>query len=296
LLALVGISGYSSTSDAVAAGGAPPGSGGHNSAIARGEIVWQGGFETGDFSEWHGVQAKSSGATIVESPVREGRYAARFRVSPGDEAFGSHGGDRAESVLTQAQTDGYEGQEQWWAWSIMFSPGFSSRADSDWNYFTQFHHTGSTGQVNVHFSANGQVMTFVVCNGVPQKSRCRKWNIDPDRVNSRWYDFVFHVRWSSSRKRGFVELWENGVSVVPFTRIATLYPGQGVYLKQGIYRTPQPRTSAIYVDGTRWGTGYPSVVDEFPAGEWPAQPPRPKRTKPPSPRAPAASRVSRPAT
>jgi hypothetical protein len=175
----------------------------------------------------------------------------------------------------------------------MFGPGFTSRTDSDWNYFTQFHHTGAGGQANIHLSADGSVMTFVVCNRVPMAPTCRKWLIDRNRVNSLWYDFVFHVRWSSSSKKGLVELWEDGINVVPFTRIATLYPGRGVYLKQGIYRTPQTRPATIYVDGTRAGTGYPSVAAGFPGGEWPALPPRPKRKKPPpkdGSRTPAAER------
>ena len=59
---------------------------------------------------------------------------------------------------------------------------------------------------------------------------------------------------------------------MPFTSIATLYPGEGVYLKQGIYRVAQPSDETVFIDGTRGGKSYSSVVADFPAREWRARP------------------------
>jgi hypothetical protein len=249
-------------------------------SAARGALFWHGGFETGDLAQWtKSPQEKEPGRiTVVSEPSREGLHALRAAILPGDsDVFGSGTGERAEVVLGRRETQGYAGREQWWAWSIRFAHDFRSRRDSDWNYFTQFHNTGLTGQANVHLSANGDRMTFGVCNGTPTDPRCRLWTIDRDRENGRWYDFVLHVRWASSAKRGFVELWENSAEVVPFTRIATLYPGQGVYLKQGIYRTAQANPATIYIDGTRGGSSYGAVVAGFPDGTWTSKPPRPRR-------------------
>src|SRR5262245_50565999 len=59
-------------------------------------VIWRGDYETGDFSQWgpFHVQAVPGGATIVTSPVRQGSYAARFVVRPGDRPIDS--AERAE--------------------------------------------------------------------------------------------------------------------------------------------------------------------------------------------------------
>ena len=55
---------------------------------------------------------------------------------------------------------------------------------------------------------------------------------------------------------GFVELWLNGVHVVPLTPLATLYSGQGSYLKQGFYRDHFGAVSRVYQTGvTRFTAG-----------------------------------------
>jgi hypothetical protein len=237
---------------------------------ASGSIVWRGNFETGDFSQWvWGVQQKTSGrASIVSSPVREGRYGARCEVRPGDNnVAGSGNGERCEWLLNQATTDGYEGREQWWAWSTYFDPTFSP-SSSGWNSFIQFHHLGPTGQANIWFSSVLNTIQFRVANGDMSSPTTKWWVLDPNRKNSTWYDFVFHVKWSSDPNVGFVEVWINGQKVLPLVKIATLYPGVGVYLKQGYYRAAQTTTAIIYHDGMRRGSSYDDVVAGFPAGSW----------------------------
>jgi len=243
-------------------------------------IEWRGGFETGDLSQWTlAPQEKDpSRIVVVEDPHREGRYAVRVTVTPDDrDVAGSGSGQRAELAITQVTTDGFEGREQWWAWSTMFAPDFTSRVNKDWNVFTQFHNTGTTGQANMHWSADGGVIRFRACNGDVAAPRCRIWTIDRNRQNGRWYDFVFHVRWSSAYAAGLVEVWENGRKVVPLTHLRTLYPGQGVYLKQGYYRVGQDSTAVLYHDGMRRASSYAAVVKDFPSGEWPATPPETPR-------------------
>jgi hypothetical protein len=51
-----------------------------------------------------------------------------------------------------------------------------------------------------------------------------------------WYDFVYHVRWSSEPD-GFFDAWVNGVQKLHHVG-PTLYSGQGVYLKLANYHTP----------------------------------------------------------
>jgi hypothetical protein len=232
-------------------------------------VPWRGDYETGNFSQWDDdlQQKVSDRAAIVSSPLRQGRYAARFEVDPGDnDVAGSGSGERTEAWIDQASTDGFEGREEWYAWSTMFAPDFSANV-SDWNAFTQFHNTGTAG-CTTSFRVSGTRLVFGVCGGRAGRETGR-WVIDKKKQNGVWYDFVVHVRWSSDPATGYVQVWENARSVVPFTRLATLYPGQGVYLKQGYYRNAQGNVAVVYHDGTRRASGYRGAIAGFPAGTWP---------------------------
>ncbi len=225
-------------------------------------ISWRGDYESGNFSQWDcGVQQKSGDrATIVTSPVRQGRYAARFEVRPGDTNVAGSGSNGERTEALSCRSFG-EGQEQWWAWSTMFAPDFSAN-DSGWNLFTQWHNSGTTGGTVAFFVA-GNKIAFQSYGGDPSHATARSWQI-ANKTNGSWYDFVFHVKWSSNPNVGFVEVWVNGSRVVPLTYTATLYNGQTVYLKQGYYRAAQPNTAVIYEDGMRQGTSYNDVSAEFP--------------------------------
>ena len=240
---------------------------------ASASITWRGDYEPGNFSQWSlGLQQKVDGrATIVASPNRQGRYAARYEVDPGDNnVFGSGTGERTEAVTSQALTDGYDGHENWYAWSTMFAPGFVSNT-STWNAFTQFHQTGSTGQAT-QFDVMGNTLGFLSWGGDFNNPTSCRATLDTNKQNGVWYDFVFHVKWSADPSVGFFEIFENGKVVVPLTHCPTLYSGQGVYLKQGYYRNAQPSTAVVYDDGTRRGSSYQDVIADFPAGTWPSTP------------------------
>ena len=71
-----------------------------------------------------------------------------------------------------------------------------------------------------------------------------------------WNDFVVHVKWSANPSVGFVELYHNGQQVVPPTPMATLYPGQGVYVKQGLYRN-----ASIAPQGVVFHDGFTVATD-----------------------------------
>ena len=171
----------------------------------------------------------------MTSPVRQGKYAARYEVRPGDDdVAGSGNGERTEALVLRG-TRGREGDEQWWAWSTMFASDFSA-SNSDWNIFTQFHNSGTSGG-RVEFYVNGNTLGFTSHGGDLGNPTARNWKIG-DKTNGKWYDFVFHVKWSTSND-GFVEVWLDGNKVVPLTNTPTLYVGQDVYLKQGYYREAQ---------------------------------------------------------
>jgi hypothetical protein len=210
-------------------------------------------YESGNFRQWTAVQAVSGGARIVRAPVRQGHYAARFLVRPGDRPV--VGGERAE---VYKMTGEVEGTESWWRWSTYFPTGFRPNRNTAWNIFTQWHHTGGTCSPPVSFGVNSSTssprLELRVWGG-RLTSTCdttsrRAWRFATLGRN-RWYNFIFHVKWSSSSSTGFVQLWVNGTVRIPKTYLPTLYRGLGVYVKQGFYRAHSNLTTTIYHDGLR---------------------------------------------
>jgi hypothetical protein len=224
---------------------------------AEARISWRGNFETGSFNQWLlGTQALQGPATVVSTRVREGRYSARFEVRPKPSPDGF--GERSEVLH---RTGEQAGDESWWAWSTYFPDDFNPNPDTWWNIFTDWHHTGTSGQANAHFEVNTmyhpwkiQLRTF----GGQQDQNQRRFLLSDFKRNA-WVDFVFHVRWAPDNT-GFVEAWVDGEHVLPLTNTPTIYEGQGVYLKQGLYRGPSSVTSVVYHDGMRRGSSFADVA------------------------------------
>jgi hypothetical protein len=225
--------------------GAPP------AAAAR--VIQRLNYETGNFRQWTGLQALPGRARIIRSPVRQGRFAARFVVRPGDDPI-SAAGERAE---VYALTNEGEGVESWWAWSTRFPVTFRANPGG-WNMFTQWHHTGSVCPPPVQFTvdrdAGPAMLRLLVRGGRLDLRTCeasyeREWHFARLR-RARWFDFRFHVRWSADPRVGFVEVRVNRRWRVR-SAAATLYTGQGVYVKQGFYRGPGSTSTAVIHDGMR---------------------------------------------
>jgi hypothetical protein len=209
-------------------------------------------FESGSLRQWTEIQAVPGRVSIVRSPVRQGHFAARFVVKPGDRPIG--GGERAELYASAGERAGVE---SWWKWSTYFPTGFRPNRNSNFNIFTQWHHSGTSCTPPVRFDVDTSrspiKLKLRVWGGRLDENTCgasyqRVWTIANLRRN-HWYNFRFHVKWSDSRTVGFVRLSINGRVRVPKTHTATLYRGQSVYVKQGFYRGSSSLTSTLFHDG-----------------------------------------------
>jgi hypothetical protein len=220
---------------------------------ANAKIVKRLDFESGTLRQWTDVQALRGRITTVRSPVGQGHYAARFVVRPGDDPIGM-GGERAELVWLSGEHAGVKSR---WRWKTLFPTAFHPKANSAWNYFTQWHHSGYscappvafgvttfTSRARISLDIRGGRLNVGNCSAAHH----RVWTLQRLRRN-RWYAFDFVVKWSPYRSRGYISLRINGRQVIRKTHAATLYKGQGVYVKQGLYRSPFDRTSVIYHDG-----------------------------------------------
>lgn len=195
---------------------AAPGTGGQPDGI-----VWRGDFETGDLSQWtKSEKVDADRLEIVESePSLGGRYVLRTRVRQGDDPINASG-NRNELVYVG---DPAGGEERFYRWRTMWPEDYASA--EGWQLFTQWHHDGTSGSPPVEFYVFGEEIRLRV-NGTVV------WTTP--LVRGAWHEFDLHVKWSDAD--GFVELAYDKAPVLPKTAMPTLYEGQGVYLKQGLYR------------------------------------------------------------
>lgn len=217
--------------------------------------AWQGRYVAGGPGGWSELSMRPGGIRPVAQPGA-GTSVGLFEVGPGDSPVPS--GERAEAVASRERIGGDEGTESWYAWSTWFPRDFRPVARHTWNLFAQWHGSDPGGcRPNVSLLVNTvkapPVIRLGARGGALDAPGCRprhdrSWDTVPLRLG-RWSDFLFHVRWSASPRRGFVELLVDGRVVVPRTSAATLYAGQGVYLKQGFYRAPARHVSRVIHGG-----------------------------------------------
>ncbi len=199
-------------------------------AFASATPVFSGDFETGDLSQYQTLdQQTPDRIQVVQSPVRQGNYAVKTTVQPGDLV---KNGSRAEYVITSPMF--HEGEERWFHWYTQFPADF--RTSPKWHLFTQWH-SGDFG-VPIGFNLHGEKMSFRVMGTEYDKrsdwSGGYLWEAPLERGN--WMEFILRVKFSANPNVGFVELWKDGQKVVEQTFHQTLYPGGSVYVKQGLYR------------------------------------------------------------
>jgi hypothetical protein len=151
----------------------------------------------------------------------------------------------------------------------------------EFNNLTSWHQTGPVCPAPVHVAIDGsmRMLRLDAWGGMLKPEICwnryrRRWKVWKLDFG-KWYDFAFHVKWSADPKVGLVEMWINGRQVIPPTHAATLYAGQGVYLKQGLDRGGAKGTAVIYNDGTVVARDYRGAIGAFPAGLWPSKPEEP---------------------
>jgi hypothetical protein len=200
-------------------------------------VVWRGDFETGNISQYSSAQRVSADRLqIVQSPTHQGRYALKATVRQGDDPIDSSG-NRNELIYMGNEK---ENSEYYYRWQVLFPADYPSA--NTWQVFTQWHHSGCCGSPPVEFFVKGEEVRLTLTDSVtPWKTKL---------VRGVWQDFIFHVKWSSKDSTGFVELWHNGELVLSKYKHATMYAGDGVYLKLGLYRgdTVAP-VGVVYHDG-----------------------------------------------
>ena len=203
-----------------------------------------------------GEQAKVAGRASIVTVA--GVSAVRLHTEPGDNnVAGSGSNERNDLTLNQSTSDGFEGMEHWWAHSILFPDDYVDPPEStatSWNFgiVADFHNSApGAGQANFQVNAMPATaiasdrptgLSFQIAYGDQSNPTLYNAPIGPV-VRNQWYNFVYHVKWSSGAD-GFFDAWVNGVQMMAY-RGPTLYPGQGVYWKLANYHTPFGQPSSV---------------------------------------------------
>jgi hypothetical protein len=235
--------------------------------------VFAGDWETGDASQWSGNHWNqnvplSDQFAIVSDPVRQGNFAARFTVRPGDR-FGSTSGERSEVLYTGDHE--VEGDDVWYAWSTLFPSDW--KTPSGWAYFTQWHSSYPVSPP-ISFNMKGERIQVNVFAGAVDTGAAgfkAAYPVTDALERGVWNDFVVHIVWSSTA--GSIQVWHRTGSNpfelnVDAAGIPNMQTVQGVvssnYVKMGFYRNDEPSlTNVVYQDGFSRATTPQALAPAF---------------------------------
>jgi Polysaccharide lyase len=190
------------------------------------------------------LQAAAPDRAMIVGPGRDAPTAAQLTTEPGDiNLFGSGTAERADLELPPSSAYCNQGQEEWWAHSLMFPGGYviplAGLLTLSWGVVFDFHHTGSSGQANFQIVSLPTGLELWIAGGptvVNSPSDPGFFSVPIGTVQfDVWYDFVYHVLWSSGSD-GYFQAWLNNQQVMNYSG-PTLYAGQSCYLKLADYHT-----------------------------------------------------------
>jgi hypothetical protein len=216
-----------------------------SATVASAEVIWRGDFETGDTSQWKG--APKDGVTVVKNPVREGNYALRI---DGTNAARKGKLDRIEFQHQSRPPGTAEGTDRYFGWSV-----YLPRKLTDANHSLAYFETRKSWSQLMAFEVRGEDILFTT--RVPYKPQ---WRGKGKMTAGKWHDFAVHVLWSRDPKKGFVEVWFDGETVVPLTKTATLKDENVAFFQIGLLRETSDVPVTIILDHVIEGTTLDAVT------------------------------------
>lgn len=186
-------------------------------------------FETGELSQLGLQKAQADSLTLVTTPVRSGKFAAKTLLRASDPEV--NGGRRAEFSDGRRLTKIEMEKDYWYGLSIFVPEDFKAPVKSNAVLFQW--HTQQGGPSPV-LSIRAQGDEWLINGNATEK---RRTLARLPLVKGRWTDWVVHVRWSA-KPDGFWTIWKDGAEVVNEKDIITQYPeALGPYAKFGQYHS-----------------------------------------------------------
>lgn len=214
-------------------------------------------FETGDLSQLGLQKAQEDSLTLVTSPVRAGKFAAKTLLRASDPEV--NGGQRAEFSDGKRSTKIEMEKDYWYGLSIFVPEDFKAPTKSNAVLFQWHTQQGGPSPV-LSIRVNGEGWLI---NGNATEKRRALARLSLEK--GRWTDWVVHVRWSA-KPDGFWTIWKDGAEVVSEKDIVTQYPEElGPYAKFGQYHSVDGETpqNIVFFDEYRVagpGGSYESVA------------------------------------
>lgn len=215
-------------------------------------ILWQADFSKlflpiGSPTKDLVLQARDQSRISLIDVPRTGGKALRLHTEPGDtQIAGSLIEQRCDVYHTYPGTAapyGYgQGYEGWWAHSILLPDDFQAPF---WHPYIIFDFHGVMDSAGANLQINHRrtpgddtkpgIMQIEINCGDPQHPTTH-YGLIGLPVKNFWYDFVHHIRWSSTGN-GFIDSWVNGRRILAY-KGPTLYQGDTTYLKMANYHLP----------------------------------------------------------
>jgi len=211
------------------------------------------------------LQAAAANRATDAGPGVDVATGAVLTTVPGDSNIaGSGTNERTDLSLAPSSSYCNQGQEEWWADSVMFPPSYVMPPQSagwNWGVVFDFHHTGSTGQPNFEVASVPTGLELNVAGGasivnLPTDPGYHSVALGPVTPNV-WYNFMYHIKWSSGSD-GLFQAWINGQQVMNYSG-PNLYVGETCYLKLANYHTPLGVTESVIHSRVVRGTSQAAV-------------------------------------
>lgn len=226
----------------------------HRPSASRDSFV--GDFEGGNLSQWDGfsnINTPNSNIEVVKDRVRKGQYAIKVLLAPNDKSSK----DRVELVLHSGPGRSKPGDERYYGFSALIPEDFKAGSE-DYFILTQWHGNDSgRPPLTLHYEGGKLVVKGNRHRGIIWSGSVEK---------GKWFDMVFHVKWSTDED-GFLEVWKNGEHIVAL-RGKTCngadvrnFRNPNIYVKFGGYRGRNvDTTQTFYLDEYRIGNSYEGVA------------------------------------
>ncbi len=202
-------------------------------------------FETGELPQLGLQKAQDDSLSIVTTPVRAGKYAAKTLLRVSDPEVNS--GQRAEFSDGKKTTKIEMEKDYWYGLSIFVPEEFTAPVKSNAVLFQW--HTQQGGPSPV-LSIRVQGNEWLINGNATEK---RRTLARLPLVKGKWTDWVVHARWSA-KEDGFWTIWKDGTEIVNERNIITQYPEElGPYAKFGQYHSVDEKApqNVIFFDEYR---------------------------------------------
>jgi MYXO-CTERM domain-containing protein len=190
---------------------------------AHADVVWVGGFETGDLSQWTFV-AHGEYIHVQSELVGEGEHAARIELH--NDAVWPNGLKRVELQHLPNAPRTAEGATTFFAFSFYLPEALPEEHDHAIAYWE----SNNSYQQVMAFNVQGDDIVFAT----RRPSNVQQWQADDVVTPGVWHRIAMRITWSTGQ--GSVSAWFDGEQVVDDAVAQTLADGNAHFVQLGILR------------------------------------------------------------